>query len=62
MFNAERRNAEYICRVLCVKFIIVRGFCCLVDTYLTLFENGKWVKLRVKIPEVLWGVFLVISV
>ena len=62
MLTTERRNAECICTVLCVKFIVLHVFCSLEDTYLTLLENGKWVKLRVKIPEVLWGMFLAISV
>jgi len=62
MLATERRNAECMCTVLCVKFIDLHVLCSLEDTYLKLLENGKWVKLRIKIPEVLWGMFLAISV
>jgi len=50
MLTTERRNAECICTVLCVKFIVLHVFCSLEGSYLTLLKNGKWVKLRVKIP------------
>jgi hypothetical protein len=57
MRKTERRNAEYICTVLCVKSVVAHVVCSSEGTYLT-FEDGKWVKLRVRIPEVLGGVFL----
>lgn len=57
ILTTEPRNAESICTVLFVKFIVLHVFFSLEETYLTLLENGKWVKLRVKIPEVLWGSF-----